>query len=202
MWDASVTTSAQGRVVGEVVGGAAVLQEHGRLKKKDIDKYFHKKSSCNYYHVAAGTGQGVVGGVVASDACGDGDVGESVDVDSLVVVVMVVVDVARDSRSRSQQRFRAVRAARTLESAVIRDLPPAASQRCSVSGMPPGISSASDTWLMAGKKEALIKKALPRREKKNEEKNLVSWGEKKNIKNLTKIHTCKKTLQISREKPN
>ncbi len=110
--------------------------------------------------------QGVVGGVVASDACGDGDVGESVDVDSLVVVVMVVVDVARDSRSRSQQRFRAVRAARTLESAVIRDLPPAASQRCSVSGMPPGISSASDTWLMAGKKEALIKKALPRREKK------------------------------------
>ncbi len=145
--------------------------------------------------------QGVVGGVVASDACGDGDVGESVDVDSLVVVVMVVVDVARDSRSRSQQRFRAVRAARTLESAVIRDLPPAASQRCSVSGMPPGISSASDTWLMAGKKEALIKKSTPAKgEKKTRKKIWLVGGRKKNIKNLTKIHTCKKTLQISREK--
>ncbi len=44
--------------------------------------------------MSASTAQGIVGGVemVASDACGDGAVGESDVVDSLDVVVMVVVD--------------------------------------------------------------------------------------------------------------
>ena len=77
----------------------------------------------NSYHVTAGTVQGVVGGVmvVASDACGDGDVDESGVVDSDVVVVVggVFVDVARDAHSRSQQFFKDVRAARTLESALM-----------------------------------------------------------------------------------
>ena len=83
----------------------------------------------------------------------------------LDVVVMVVVDVARDAASRSQQLFRDFSAARTLESALmILDLPPSTSQSCSVSGMPPGISSSSDTRRMAEKEKPL---------KKNEKKTIV-----------------------------
>ena len=92
--------------------------------------------------------------MVASDACGDDDVGEPDVVDSLDVVVMVVVDVTREAASRSQKLFRDFRAARTLESALmIPDLPPSTFQSWSVSGMPPGISSSSDTRRMAEKKK-------------------------------------------------
>ncbi len=72
---------------------------------------------------------------------------------------MVVLDVARDAASRSQQLFKPFIAARTLESALmVPDLPPTTSQSWRVSGMPPGISSSSDTNLIAEKKEKTLKK--------------------------------------------
>ncbi len=136
----------------------------------------------NSYHDTAGTVQGVVGWVmvVASDACGDGDVIESGVVDSDVVVVVggVFVDVARDARSTSQQFFREVRAARVVESAsMVPVLRPPASQSWSVSGMPPALSSASETKLISGKREKPIEKKV----KKGKEL-LVRGG--KQFKNL------------------
>ena len=117
----------------------------------------------NSYHVTAGTVQGVLGWVmvVASDACGDGDVVESGVDDSDVVVVVrgVFVDVARDARSRSQQFFREVKAARIVESAsMVPVLRPSASQSWSVSGMPPALSSASETKAISGKRKKSIEK--------------------------------------------
>ncbi len=119
----------------------------------------------NSYHDTAGTVQGVVGWVmvVASDACGDGDVIESGVVDSDVVVVVggVFVDVARDARSTSQQFFREVRAARVVESAsMVPVLRPPASQSWSVSGMPPALSSASDTKAISGKRKRQLRKKI------------------------------------------
>ena len=99
--------------------------------------------------------------VVASDARGDGDVVESGVDDSDVVVVVggVFVDVARDAHSTSQQFFREVRAARIVESAsMVPVLRPLASQSCSVSGMPPALSSASETKLISGKRKKQLRK--------------------------------------------